>query len=199
MAEQPAALADEGDAAFDAAPRLAREQHMQPHAVDIVGDAETIRPDQGKPGRAGDNRDGLLCLAVADLGKTRGENQRRTDLAARASLDRLAHGTCGKCEHGNVDALGQFLRAFQDAPAGDRLGAAADQMDVARESVELEGLKDDLARAAGALRNADDCHRAGPQESCDRLWPTGCLGAAHTAARSGWNMRRWVPSSSRCQ
>ena len=149
---------------FDAAQRLAREQHVQHHAVDVVGDAEAIGADDGEPGRPRGVGDGVLRRAVADLGEARGEHHRRADLAPRAGLDRLAHARGRQREHGEVDALRQFVRAFQHRPAVDRLAAAADQMDVALEVVELQRLQDDLAGAAGARRNADDRDRARAQE-----------------------------------
>ena len=45
---------------FDAALRLAREQHVQHHAVDVVGDAEAIGPDDGEAGRPRGGGDGVL-------------------------------------------------------------------------------------------------------------------------------------------
>ena len=51
VAEQAAALADEGDAVLTPRSAWPREQHVQHHAVDVVGDAETVRPDHGKPCR----------------------------------------------------------------------------------------------------------------------------------------------------
>ena len=113
--------------------------------------------------------DGVLRRAVADLGEARGEHHGRADLAPRAGLDRLAHARGRQREDGEVDALRQFVRALQHRPAVDRLSAAADQMDVALEVVQLERLQDDLAGAAGARRNADDRHRSRAQELGDGL------------------------------
>jgi len=47
VAEQAAALADDRNALGHAAQRLARKQHVQHQAVDIVGDAEAIGADDG--------------------------------------------------------------------------------------------------------------------------------------------------------
>ena len=138
VAEQAAALADEGDAVLDAALGLARVQHVQPDAVDVVGDAEAIGPHDRKPGRPRGGGDGVLRRVIADLGKAGGEDHRRADLAARAGLDRLAHGRGRQGEDGEVDAFGQLVRAPEHRPAVDRLGGAADQMDIALEVVELE-------------------------------------------------------------
>ena len=110
MAEQAAALADEGDAALDAALCLAREQHVQPHAIDVVGDAEAIGPHDRKSGRPRRGGDGVLRCLIADLGEAGREDHRRADLAARAGLDRLAHARGRQREHGEVDALAATRR-----------------------------------------------------------------------------------------
>src|SRR5262249_11814668 len=102
-------------------------------------------------------------------------------------------------EHGEIDTLGQLVRAFEHGPAVDRLAGAADQMNIAREVVELERLQDHLARAAGARRDSDDRHRARAQEPRDRLGTACVLRSAHYVLLSGWNMKRCVPSSSGCQ
>ena len=141
----------------------------------------------------------VLQLLLAGLGKARGEHHRRADLAARAGLDRLAHARGRQGEDGKVDALRQLLRTFQHRTAIDRLGAAADQMDVALELVHLQRLQDDLAGAAGARRDADDRDRARAQELRDRPGPARVVRPAHAASLSGWNMSRCVPSSSGCQ
>ena len=141
MAEHAAALADEGEArlrAFAEAERLAGEQHVQHHAVDVVGDAEAIRADDGEPAVARHGRDLVLHFLLADLGKARGEHHRRADLALRAGGDGVAHARGRQREHGQVDALRQFLRTLQHRPAVDRLGAAADEMNVALEVVQLQ-------------------------------------------------------------
>ena len=167
---------------FDvAAQRLAREQHVQHHAVDVVGDAEAVRSDDGESAVARGGGDLVLRRLVADLGKARGEHHRRADLAARAGLDRVAHARGRQREHGEVDALGQFVRALEHRPAVDRLAAAADQMDVALEVVELERLQDDLAGAARARRHADDRHRSRAQESGDGL--RAACGLPHRSCR----------------
>ena len=84
MAEHAAALADEGKPGLRIlaeAQRLAREQHVQHHAVDVVGDAEAVRADDGEPAVARGLRDLVLHLLLADLGEARGEHHRRADLA----------------------------------------------------------------------------------------------------------------------
>ncbi len=86
MTEQAAALADKGDAVVDAAQRLARVQHVQHHAVDVVGDAEAIGPDHGEPRGPRGGCDGVLRGVIADLGEARGEHHGRADLAAGASF-----------------------------------------------------------------------------------------------------------------
>ncbi len=140
MAEQPAALADERDAALDAAQRLAREQHVQHHAVDVVGDAEAVGADHGKPGLSRGDRNRILRRAVADLGEARRKHHGRTDFAPRTGLDRFAHAGGRQREHGKIDTLRQFVRAFQHGPAVDRVRAPADQVNVARKLVELQSL-----------------------------------------------------------
>ena len=156
-------------------------------------------PTMARPAVARGVGDGVLRRAVADLGEARGEDHRRADLAPRAGLDRLAHARGRQREHGEVHALRQFVRALEHRPAVDRLAAAADQMDVALEVVELERLQDDLAGAAGARRHADDRDRARAQELGDRLGTARVFRTAHFASLSGWNISRCVPSSSGCQ
>ena len=199
VAEQAAALADEGDAVLDAAPRLARVQHVQPHAVHVVGDAEAIGPHDCKPGRPRCVGDGVLGRLVADLRKAGGEDHRRADLAAGAGLDRFGHARGRQREDREVDAFGQLVGAFEHRPAVDRLAGAADQVDIALELVELERLQDHLAGAARPRGDADDRQRARAQESGDRLRPTRVVRSPHVAFLSGWNMSRCVPSSSGCQ
>jgi hypothetical protein len=98
-------LADEGDPILDAAQRLARIQHVQHHSIDVVGDAETVRTDHGEPRGPRGGGDGVLCGAIADLGKARGEHHGRADLAARAGLYRLAHRCGRQREYGEFDAF----------------------------------------------------------------------------------------------
>jgi hypothetical protein len=196
VAEQAAALADEGNAALDPAQRLARVQHVQPYAIDVVGDAEAIGSDHGKARRARGVGDGILGCLIADLGKTGGEYQRRADLAPRAGLDRFAHRRRRQREDGKIHAFGQLVCTLEHGPAINRLAAPADQVDIALEVVELERLQNDLAGAARARRHSHDRHRARAQESCDRLGAARVVRSTHL---SGWNKRRCVPSSSGCQ
>src|SRR5260370_9607762 len=90
VAEQASALADEGNTSLDAALRLARIEHVQPHAIHVVRDAEAIRPHDGKSARPRGGGYGILCHLIADLGEPGGEYQRRSDAAARPCLERPA-------------------------------------------------------------------------------------------------------------
>ena len=200
VTEQAAALADEGDTVLRRRACASRANSMCSHMPSTL----LVTPRQLGPTTASPAARAVAvtasCVAlIADLGEAGGEYHRRADLAARAGLDRLAHAGGRQREHGEVDALGQLVRALEHRPAVDRLAAAADQMDVAREVVELERLQDDLAGAAGARRHSDDRHRARPQEPGDRLGPARVFRSAHAAPLSGWNMSRCVPSSSGCQ
>ena len=202
MAEHAAALSDEGEAGLGTlaeAQRLAREQHVQHDAVDIVGDAEAIRADDGKPAVARGLGDLVLHLLFADLGEARGEHHRRADLALHAGRDGVAHARGRQREDGEIDALRQLLRALQHRTAVDRLVAAADEMNVALELVELERLQDDLAGAAGARRNADDRHRSRAQEFGDGFRPARGFRTGHFASLSGCHISRCSPLSSGCQ
>ena len=181
------------------AQRLAREQHVQHHAVDVVGDAEAIRADDGEPAVARGVGDLVLHLLLAGLGEARGENHRRADLALHAGRDRIADARGRQREYGKVDALRQLFRTFQHRPAVDRLGAAPDQMDVALELVELERLQDDLACAAGARRYSDDRDRSRAQEFGDGLRPACGFRTGHFASLSGCHISRCSPLSSGCQ
>ena len=150
MTEQAAALAHKGDAVIDAAQRLARIQHVQHHAVDVVGDAKAIGADNGEPRGPRGGRDGVLRGVVADLGEARGEHHGRADLASCASLYGRTHAGGRQREHRKVDAFGQFVGALQYDAAVDRLVGAADQMNVTLEVVDLQALQNDLAGAARA-------------------------------------------------
>ena len=157
-----------------------------------------LGPTTASPAARAVSVDGVLRFLIADLGEARGEHHGRADLAPRAGLDRLAHARGRQREHREVDALGQFIGVFQHRPAVDRLVAAADQMDVALEVVELQRLQDDLAGAAGALRNADDRSRARPQEPRDGLRAARVVRSAHWSL-SGCHISRCSPLSSGCQ
>ena len=156
-------------------------------------------PTMARPAVARGVGDLVLHRLLAGLGEARGEHHRRADLALRAGRDRVAHARGRQREHGEVDALRQFVRAFQHRPAVDRLVAAADQMDVALEVVELERLQDDLAGAAGARRHADDRDRSRAQESGDGLRPACGFRTGHFASLSGCHISRCSPLSSGCQ
>ncbi len=199
MAEQAPALADKGNTSLDAALRLARVEHVQPHAIHVVRDAEAIRPHDGKSARPRGGGYGILCHLIADLGEPGGEYQRRGDAAARAGLDRRAHACGRQREHGEVDALGQLIRALEHGPAVDRLARATDEMDIALEVVELERLQNDLAGAARARRDPDDGDRARAQKSGDGLGTVRVVRPPHAGPLSGWNIKSCVPSSSGCQ
>ena len=199
VAEQAATLPDEGNTSFDVAPCLACEQHVQPHAVDVVRHAEAIGSHDRKSGRPRGGGDGVLCRLITDLSKAGSEYHRRADLAARTGLDRFVNAGSRQREDSEVHALGQFVRALEHRPAIDRFGAAANQMDVALEVIELERLQDHLARAPGARRHSDDSHRSRSQEPGDGLGPARGLQTGHAVPLSGWNMSRCVPSSSGCQ
>src|SRR5215831_1389422 len=199
VAEQAAALADKGNASLDAALRLARVEHVQPHPIHVVRDAEAIRPHDGKSARPRGGGDGVLCRLIADLGEPGGEYQRRADAAARTGLDRRAHSSGRQREHGEVHALRQLVGVLEYRPAVDRLAAAANKMDIALEVVELERLQNDLAGAARARRDPDDGERARAQESGDGLATARVVRTSHAGPLSGWNIMRCVPSSSGCQ
>ncbi len=182
------------------AQRLARVQHVQHHAVDVVGDAEAIRADDGEPGRRARSSATSSCVSLSPTSAKPAANTiAEPTLRLRAGLDRVAHARGRQREHGKVDALRQFLRALQHRPAVDRLVAAADQMDVALEVVELERLQDDLAGAAGARRNADDRHRSRAQELGDGLRAACGFRTGHFASLSGCHISRCSPLSSGCQ
>jgi hypothetical protein len=149
VAQQSAALADKGNATLDPALRLARKQHVQHHAVDVVRHAKTVGANDGKPGRPRRPGHRILCFVVADLREACGEHQGRADLAPRACLDRSAHAGGRQGEHGEIDTLRQLVRTLQHRMAVDGFGAAPDQMDIAFELVQLERLQNDLAGAAG--------------------------------------------------
>src|SRR5262249_6324991 len=134
----------------------AHVQHVQPDTIDVIGDAETIGSDDGKACRAGSGGDGVLCRAITDFRKTGGEYHPRADPATRTSLRRFPPRRGPQRADGEVHARGQFVRAFEYRPAVDRLATAADQMNVAREIVELERLQNDLSGAAGACGHSDD-------------------------------------------
>ncbi len=122
MPQHAAALADEGHARLGIlapAQRLAREQHVQHHAVDIVGDAEAIRADDGEAAVARGLGDLVLHRLLADLGEACREDHRRADLAPRAGRDRLLHAGSRQREHREVDAFRQLVRALA-APDGRR-------------------------------------------------------------------------------
>ena len=202
VTEHAAALADEGQSrlGFRAeAARLGREQHVQHHAVDIVGDAEAVRTDDGEAALARQRGDLVLHLLFADLGEARGKHHGRAHPALHARGHGVAHAGGRQRENGKVHALRQLLGALENRPAFDWLGAPSDQMDVAFEVVQLQRLQDDLARAAGARRHTDDRQRSGTQELGDRFRTAGDFRTVHFASLSGWNMNRCVPSSSGCQ
>src|SRR5262249_56214950 len=60
VAEQASALADKGNASLDATLRLARVEHVQPHPVHVVRDAEAIRSHDRKSARPRGAGDGVL-------------------------------------------------------------------------------------------------------------------------------------------
>jgi len=93
-------------------------------------------------------RDLVLQVALAGLGKTGGEHHRRPDFALDAGRNGIAHTRGRQRKHGEVDPWRQVLRAFEHRPAVDRLVATADEVDIARELVQLEGLQNDLAGTA---------------------------------------------------
>src|SRR5207302_11283277 len=96
-------------------------------------------------------------------------------------------------------ALRQFVRALEHRPPVDRLLGAADQMDVAREVVDLQALQDDLAGAARARRDADDRDRARIEKSRDRFRSPRGVRCAHAASLSGCQNSRCSPFASGCQ
>ena len=169
MAEHAAALADEGDAVVDAAQRLAREQHVQHHAVDVVGDAEAVRADDREPGVARGLGDLVLRLLSPTSAKpaanTIAEPTLRFAQAAIASRTAAAGSvnTARSTPSGNSSALFSTGRPS----IGSSLRPTRWMSPL--KFVELQALQDDLAGAAGARRYADDRDRARAQELRDGL------------------------------
>jgi hypothetical protein len=203
VAEHAATLADESNAILDAAQRHARIQHVQHHAIDVVGDAEAVRSDHGEPRGPRGGGDGILCGLIADLSKARGEHHGGADFSPRAGHYRFVYGCGRKREYGEFDAFWQFVGTLQYRAAIDGLVSPADQIDITLEVVNLKTLQNNLAGTAFPRRYSDDCDRARPQESCDRFRTAGVLRSAHAksfaVSLSGCHIKRCSPLASGSQ
>jgi L-ribulose-5-phosphate 3-epimerase UlaE len=167
VAEQAAALADEGNTPFDVAPRLAREQHVQPHAVDVVGHAEAIGSHDRKPGIPRGLGDGVLGRVIADLGNCWMERDYEATLRGagdRVAAVQFADAVFGTPEQpspggravpgdGDLDVVA-FLRAAVDAGY-----AGAFELEMVGPLIESEGHEPALRRAVTRWSGAGNARR----------------------------------------
>ena len=148
-----------------------REQpHAERHAVDLVDQAETIRPEQREPGPASARRERILLRApgLAGFGEARREHDRAAHAAASAGGDRFSHRRARNAKDGDVDTRWQIVDR-RHAGAAEHLGAAAaHQMDGAPVVEAPQAGQDIGAERARLGRDADDRDRAWPQQPRDR-------------------------------
>ena len=162
---------------FDAALRLARVQHVQHHAVDIVGDAEAIGADHGKPGRP------------------RGLCRRRpasswSPTSAKPAANTIAEPTLRRAQASmasRTPAAGSVNTA-RSTPSGSSSGLFSTGRPSIGSSLRptrwispwklltLRALQDDLAGAACARRHSDDRDRPRPQELATAFGPRAACG-----------------------
>ena len=177
-----AALRHDADLAA-AVERLGRGgSEGQRDAIDVVDEAEAVRPFDRDAVVAGDARDLVLQRAAvrARLGEAGRKDDDGADAARRATLDRVEDAGARDRQHRAIHALRQVGGRGQAGPPVDLLAVGVDQMDVARERKAIEIAEHGAGERARRGGCSDHRDRARMQQALDRR-PAGPRRLSHRA------------------
>ena len=104
------------------------------HAVGQIGVAKAIGAQQRDAALAGDARQFVLLLAIANFGKAAGKYHDRFDLAPGAGGHRFFRASRRQCEDRQIDTLGQLVDFRQHRATVDFTARAARQDGYHRQS-----------------------------------------------------------------
>src|SRR4030088_2765115 len=130
-------------------------------AVDVVVVAQAIGADNADPALTGQLTDFLLlaALLISEFRKATGKDDRRAYLARDATLKCLAYACRRHGQHGNVQIFWKISDVCMNRKTVDFAGTAANQVDVAREAICPDILKNQMSDGIELGRHANDSDR----------------------------------------
>src|SRR3981081_660611 len=130
-------------------------------AVDVVVVAEAVGTNNADPALPGQLTDLFLLAAflISEFRKSTRKNNGRAYLARNATLKRLAHACRRHGQHGNVQIFRKISDVWMNRKTVDFAGTAANQVDVAREAICPDILKNQMSDGIELGRHANDSDR----------------------------------------